>query len=185
MKKEITIYINCNPLPHPDITIVPYEIRISFGECLMNIIGTTKEGYICCLPYKVKDLMFFDENNRPYKDSSIRAILKSHTKINFSKNLRRMIVPVTIEECPDEQELGFLMSLAEANAIQWSSIFLHSQQFWTRTRVENGDIIYLKTYATYTRQCTIKPNAVLGYRPIYLIKLPEHLNVSCNTIYIK
>jgi hypothetical protein len=151
----------------------------------MNIIGTTKEGYICCLPYKVKDLMFFDECNRSYKDSSIRASINNHIKSNFSYKLRRMIVPVTIEECPDEQELGILMSVAEANAIRWSSILLHSQQFWTRTLVENGYVIYLKTNAIPAFQCTINPNAVLGLRPLYFIKLPNHLNVTCNTIYIK
>jgi hypothetical protein len=183
--RNVSDSINPNPIYFEDgIAITPYKTVVYFGRMLMSVIGTTREKYVCCLPYKSVESSFFSFQNICYCNSNIRQKVKQFVNLNYS-NVLHKLVQVETEECTGELDYAFLMNEAEADAIRWEFVPSQPQVFWTRSCNEDGTVLSLEVKQDKAYKRYEKPNKFMtGCRPIFLLNSNDSLTISGNQLFM-
>jgi hypothetical protein len=176
--RPVTDYINKNQIYFRGIPIIPYKTSVYLGSCRMNILGITKEGYLCCLPFLSFFNSTFDSKGYSYYKSLIRFNHRYYLKRFFDD----VILPLVINEEINFNDHAFLLSEEQAKEVDWPHVYTYLEPIWLRTRQPDGNIAVLFPNTVGAEILYANPSEKkFGCKPVYIIRLSDKASIFDRT----
>jgi hypothetical protein len=144
----------------------------------MNILGITKEEYLCCLPFQSFFNSTFDSKGYSYYKSYIRF----RHRYNFQRFFDDVILPLVINEEINFNDHAFLLSEEQAKEVDWSQVYTYLEPIWLRTRLPDGNVAVLFPNTVGAEILSANPSERrFGCKPAYFVKLSNRARIVDRT----